>query len=292
MPRRRKSSKSDGAIGIIAIVIAAAVFLLKVIIVLLPFILIGAAIYYYMKWQKRKLIEYDNNFPLFYQNELKSKLKVVLIATPFIIGGLFYLNFQQQEKEQARIEEERIIEEARIEKERINAEILKMKKDSSNLFMEKAQINFDKYHYKTALKYIDSSLTIMPNNLSALELKGQTLYNSKQYTKATEFYDEYKGKLNKGEAYLMIAKSFRKLGNIEDAVVNAYNASEEENEEGAKLYDKLNPLKSVRTGYRQRCCDGTTSYSTGRGTCSGHGGVCKWNEPIYVKRRKYKITSK
>jgi len=292
MPRRRKNSKSDGAVGIIAIVIAAAIFLLKAIIVLLPFILIGAAIYYYLKWQKKKLIEYDNDFSLFYQSELKSKLKVALIASPFLIGSLFFLNYQQQQNEQARLEKERKIEEARIEKERIEAEILKMKQDSSDVFMNRAQVNFDKYYYKPALKYIDSSLIILPNNLSALELKGKTLYNSKKYTEATEFYDEHKGRLNKGESYFMIAKSFRKLGNIEDAVVNAYNASEENNEDGAKLYDKLNPLKSVRTGYRQRCCDGTTSYSTGRGTCSGHGGVCKWNEPIYVKRRKYKITSK
>lgn len=292
MPRRRKSSKSDGALGIIAIIIAAAVFLLKIIIVLLPFIAIGAAIYYYLKWQKRKLVEYDNDFSIFYQNELKSKLKVALIISPLLIGGIFYLNHHNQQNEKARIEKERIIEEERIEKERIEVEELKIKQESSAKFLEKAQINFDKYHYKTTLKYIDSSLTILPNNITALELKGKALYNSKQYNTAAEFYEENKIKLNRGEAYLMIAKSHRKLGNIEQAVINAYNASKEKNEEGTKLYDELNPLKSVRTGYRQRCCDGTTSYSTGKGTCSGHGGVCKWNEPIYVKRRKYKITSK
>lgn len=35
-----------------------------------------------------------------------------------------------------------------------------------------------------------------------------------------------------------------------------------------QIYD--HPLVCVGS----KCCDGTTSYSTGRGTCSWHGGVC------------------
>ena len=43
-------------------------------------------------------------------------------------------------------------------------------------------------------------------------------------------------------------------------------------------------------GYCTLCNDGThsPSCSTGRGTCSHHGGVAQWNAPIYSKVPHYK----
>lgn len=55
----------------------------------------------------------------------------------------------------------------------------------------------------------------------------------------------------------------------------------------SELYEKANPIIKVKTGYCARCCDGTTSTSTGKGACSHHKGVCQTGIPIYSERRKY-----
>lgn len=57
--------------------------------------------------------------------------------------------------------------------------------------------------------------------------------------------------------------------------------------EAEKSYNKFNPLRKKVISYTTRCCDGTSSSSKGRGTCSHHGGVCNWNEPIYEEYRQY-----
>ncbi|RYE37848.1 MAG: DUF3761 domain-containing protein [Sphingobacteriales bacterium] len=41
-------------------------------------------------------------------------------------------------------------------------------------------------------------------------------------------------------------------------------------------YKKTKEQETYRVRTGAICCDGTRSYSTGRGTCSHHGGVCQW----------------
>lgn len=83
------------------------------------------------------------------------------------------------------------------------------------------------------------------------------------------------------------AVCYRKTGKIQEAVTDLKPLVQAGNSEAVKLHDKINPIKKRITGYHRQCCDGTTSYSEGRGTCSGHGGVCNWNVPEYEEYRKY-----
>lgn len=213
-------------------------------------------------------------------NNCLDMLSLILII---LFGFGLFMKQQSGIVKEKRFEKNKIVEEERLT-------LLHAKIDSSKKYLIEAKNNYKKSNYKSTLEYLDSSLTVYPENSDALNLKGKTLYKKKKYKEVTEFYEQFNSKLNKGESYLMLAKAFDKLGNDEDAMINAFNASKEGNTEGEKLYDKLNPLETILVGYQQICCDGTTSKSTGRGTCSSHGGVCKWSEPIYSKRRKFKIT--
>ncbi len=80
---------------------------------------------------------------------------------------------------------------------------------------------------------------------------------------------------------------YSKTGKIQEAVTDLKPLVQAGNSEAIKLHDKINPIKKRITGYHRQCCDGSTSYSDGRGTCSGHGGVCNWNVPEYEEYRKY-----
>lgn len=80
---------------------------------------------------------------------------------------------------------------------------------------------------------------------------------------------------------------YSKTGKIQEAVGELKPLIQNGNIEAEKLHDKINPIRKRITGYHRQCCDGTTSYSEGRGTCSGHGGVCNWNVPEYTEYRKY-----
>lgn len=80
---------------------------------------------------------------------------------------------------------------------------------------------------------------------------------------------------------------YSKIGKIQEAVTDLKPLVQLGNSDAIKLHDKINPIKKRITGYHRQCCDGSISYSEGRGTCSGHGGVCDWNVPEYEEYRKY-----
>lgn len=290
----RKNNKSDGAIGLLALIIGAIIFLAKVILTLLPIILIGAGIYYYFRWQNKKLAEYDNNWKSFYHNELKSKLKIAAIVVPVSIGIGFvgYSNHQKQEQE--RIERKAAeAEKIRIEEERVRLAI-QAKKDSSQVYLDLATKDFERKRFKKSIINLDSALLVYPENYEAQFKKGMALKGRRKYQEAIDELDNLGRKTSdyKSEIPLIKGQCLLKLKKKEDAIVQIYEASELGNEEAKKLYNKVNPIRKVITGYITRCCDGTTSSSSGKGACSHHGGVCKWNEPVYRERRKYRITSK
>lgn len=288
MPRRKRS-KADDSIGLVAILLAIGFFLIKVLLLILPILIIGGSIYFYFKWQKKKLAEYENDREAFFNHELKPKLKLGLIASPLILVLVLLINQNNTARAAEKLETARIeAENRRIVRER-QLEIVENNNRNFERYMFLANENLNKSYYKSTAKYLDSALLIYPKNKEALNLKGNTLFKSKKYSHSAEFYKENIEIFDKGEAYFMIANSYQKLGNKEEAILYAYRSSDQNNLKGDSLYNKLNPLETYISRYTTRCCDGTTSSSSGRGACSHHGGVCKWNDPIYSKRRKYSI---
>lgn len=290
----RRSKKDEGAIGWLALIIGAIVIIAKIILVLLPLILIGGAIYYYFKWQNKKLAEHDNDWNAFYHNELKGKLKITAVAIPISlgIGYVGYSNHQRQEQERIEIEQAEA-ERIRIKKEKKRLAI-QAKKDSSQVYLDLATKDFDRKRYENSILNLDSALLLYPENYEARFKKGIALKESRKYQDAIDELDNLNRKTSqyKSEVHLIKGQCFLKLNKKEYAVVEIYEASELGNEDARKLYEVVNPIIKEITGYRRRCCDGTTSYASGKGACSHHGGVCKWNEPIYQERRKYQIVNK
>lgn len=83
------------------------------------------------------------------------------------------------------------------------------------------------------------------------------------------------------------ANCFVKVKRIEEAVKDAKRAMILGHNDAGKLYDKINPLKKRIANYCTLCNDGTYSQATGQGACSHHGGVARWNYPVYETSRKY-----
>ncbi|MNY16925.1 hypothetical protein D3C86_1502180 [compost metagenome] len=83
------------------------------------------------------------------------------------------------------------------------------------------------------------------------------------------------------------ANCFVKVKRIEDAVKDAKKAMILGHTDAGKLYNKINPLKKRIAYYCTLCEDGTYSHATGQGACSHHGGVARWNYPVYETSRKY-----
>lgn len=70
------------------------------------------------------------------------------------------------------------------------------------------------------------------------------------------------------------------LDGVEYQLYRYYPAEEEKYHYETKI-----TYETKIVGYCTLCRDGTrsSSCSTGRGTCSHHGGVAEWNAPIYKK---------
>ena len=83
------------------------------------------------------------------------------------------------------------------------------------------------------------------------------------------------------------AKYYVRSGNIKAAVADLTASTEYGNQLASKLYNKVNPIRKRIAYYVTRCCDGTTSGSSGRGACSWHGGICNSSEPVYEEYRRY-----
>ncbi|MGO1245087.1 MAG: hypothetical protein ACTMH4_13470, partial [Sphingobacterium sp.] len=119
-------------------------------------------------------------------------------------------------------------------------------------------------------------------------LRSQDLLNAEDLDNALQDLD-YLAKKNfkPREVYFLKGKIWHRKNNTFEAVKSLRAAISFGNNEAEEFHERINPIKKEIIGYVTRCCDGTTSQSKGRGTCSWHGGVCNWNEPIYQSYREY-----
>jgi len=135
----------------------------------------------------------------------------------------------------------------------------KMYKDSIRFYTAKAYDDvWHKEDPKLALKHYNKALTFADTSL----VKDETIT---LYLDLGKFYKKQRNTIQ-------TIHYLRKAYNLEGKGGNACQLLREETRQ------------RVVTGYYTYsvCCDGTTSSSTGRGTCSHHGGVCSTkSEPIY-----------
>jgi len=112
--------------------------------------------------------------------------------------------------------------------------------------------------------------------------------NKKEYSSALNILKDYPSRFKDKEYYTKMGNFYINVGEIRKAVVAFEISCNKGSNEACSLFEEYNPYIKVVSYYTTLCCDGTTSSSKGRGTCSWHKGVCDWEYPIYVKQRKYK----
>lgn len=84
------------------------------------------------------------------------------------------------------------------------------------------------------------------------------------------------------------SRKYLKIGDVIKSINYLKYSVLEGNPLSVKLYDSINPIKKRLIGTQIRCKDGTASHSRHRsGTCSHHGGVKDWAEPVYEEYRQY-----
>ncbi|MCR9171660.1 MAG: DUF3761 domain-containing protein [bacterium] len=141
-----------------------------------------------------------------------------------------------------------------------------------------------------SISFLDSALVYAKIEKGSIYFKkGSYLQESRSYEDAgIAFVESAEGGFKKDTSYYQAALCYEKVRKRQEAVDNLKKAISFGHQEASVLHDRINPERKRVSGYVIRCCDGTTSYSKSRrGTCSHHGGVCNWNEPVYETYRKY-----
>lgn len=139
------------------------------------------------------------------------------------------------------------------------------------------------------LPYLDSAFAFAVEDRGMLSYaKGEILVRQKRYEAAVDAFGiALSHSYRAAEAHYQRAKCYEAIKDRQSAVAELRSAISMGHEAADSLHNKINPARKHLSGYVTRCCDGSTSHARGRGACSHHGGVCDWNEPVYVERRKY-----
>lgn len=237
-------------------------------------------------------------------NWIEKKLRFILTAKiksvfAFIIL-LFSLpllgHYNDVDEKEAHLLKLKLQKEARITAELERKE--KIRNDSLTYFINASSQFADKHKIDEASKQLKkaalfSKLPVDKNRIAVEENKISTikafdLVKAEKYKLALPQLDSLILKEeNNPNLFYNRALCYSKTAKIKEAVSDCLKAMQLGDKKADKLYNKINPIKKRIVGYITRCCDGSTSGSTGRGTCSHHGGVCDWSEPIYQEYRKY-----
>ncbi len=158
-------------------------------------------------------------------------------------------------------------------------------------------INFKHTHYQISKKLLTLKDTIQsiavlkkliqeyPNTALAHKNLGDIYFTTKSNVKAIQYFKKYIA-LDTSDAsiYRKIGQSYLNLRKKKSAKKHLRIATKKGDSEAC---NELRELTAKTKYYPQsKCCDGTTSSSTGRGTCSHHGGVCGTE---YIPYKEYTI---
>lgn len=130
-----------------------------------------------------------------------------------------------------------------------------------------------------------------PAQIISLRQNAETLLAGKDYGQALRVFDNLIDGNGGGQELLYKrALCYVGLGQIGEAVADLKPAVEQGMVLAKRLYDSINPVKKRQIGTRIRCNDGWISPTREKhkpGTCSHHGGVKDWDEPVYEEYREY-----
>jgi tetratricopeptide (TPR) repeat protein len=114
-------------------------------------------------------------------------------------------------------------------------------------------------------------------NTKVIMLLADLYFSKKKYKSAIKYYKQYlKINATNPVIHTKVGIAYEATRNKSKAKAHYQSAIDLEGS-GGQACERLRELtvKIVDYSYYSECCDGTTSSSTGRGTCSHHGGVCR-----------------
>lgn len=218
--------------------------------------------------------------------------KIKVVAQSMLVAVAIPLSFQLNEQLQQQRAEE-LAQQARIaaaEAEEVRAfeRKEKLREDSLNFFLTKADREWKSKKYRTASASLTQALRFSKDQYSLIQKRADCYRLANQFSLAIEDYSSLiSASVEPGINYYNRAVCLHKTGKKGEAVADLKQAIELGNTAAKKLHEQLNPLKRRVAYYVTRCCDGTSSNAKGRGACSHHGGVCNWNDPVYQEYRDY-----
>ena len=217
---------------------------------------------------------------------MKTSRIVVTTSLAGVVG--FFALIWWAHKNQQRSMERQSVYEAHVKQ--VQDSLLKVqeeKKSTEKRLMRASDSLINKRKYDAALSLCDSALATDSNFVDARLEKSKIFRLRKQYKQAMEECAAVmRQDARKGGAWYERALCYVAQGKKKEAVDDLRQAMELNYPEAAGLYDKINPVKRRIAGSHCVCCDGSISYSSGRGTCSHHGGVCG-TEYDYETYREY-----
>lgn len=136
---------------------------------------------------------------------------------------------------------------------------------------------------ENAYKICAIALKNNPKNERLIKILADLYFHDKKYKKAIKGYSRYLSIDKSNPAiHTNIGLAYEFCQNKSKAKKHYKSAIELEGKGGIAC-ERLRELtvKIVRYRYYSECCDGSTSFATGRGACSHHQGVCRrMKEPI------------
>jgi tetratricopeptide (TPR) repeat protein len=227
---------------------------------------------------------------------LTTKIKAITASALFL--GAMPLGSHYQEVDRQEAYQQKLLDDKAAQEKAVAEQKEQLRKDSLNYYLQQSSQSVKNNQILQANTWLTSAIAFASTEADkALIEKGKVeiasskaleLVKAGKYQVATS---EITSLLNSDPSNSQLlynrAICYSRTGKIQEAVTDLKPLIQAGNTEAVKLHDKINPIKKRITGYHRQCCDGTTSYSQGRGTCSGHGGVCNWNVPEYEEYRKY-----
>jgi tetratricopeptide (TPR) repeat protein len=160
--------------------------------------------------------------------------------------------------------------------------------DSLNNLLLRADSLSRKQKHDSALKVCDGVLNY-DSTFAEAHLQQGIIHQRRKKFKEAIIACSSAIRLNRllGRAWFERALCYVQLKQKQEAVSDLNQAMRLHYPGADSLHEKINPLKKRVTGSHCVCCDGTISYSSGSGTCSHHGGVCR-KESDYESYREFK----
>lgn len=213
-------------------------------------------------------------------------IALILLNVPFAIAfGRERSRLEQANQtrllneRQAKLDEEQRIDSLNTCLQRIDSLYRKGEIDLALLELDKADLLAEKDAEKADINQIRIEVSLA---------KTKHLMKKHQYNMAIDLLTSlYPLDTSNTNVLYQRANCFVKVKRIEEAVKDARRAMILGHDDAGKLYNKINPLERRIASYCTLCNDGTYSQATGQGACSHHGGVAKWNYPVYETSRKY-----